>query len=114
MSVLDEVSEPAARLYRQMAEFSERGICKANQRQLIAVLGMAFKTLIPARDELVRAGLVERIHHKRGRRDWYKIIAETEIVARRETAMRLERSKQRADAARGEAMAQLSLNIDGY
>jgi DNA-binding MarR family transcriptional regulator len=114
MSVLDGVSEAAARLYRQMAEFSERGICKANQRQLVAVLNIAFKTLIPARDELVRAGLVERIHHKRGRRDWYKIIPETEIVARRETALRVERAKNRADAARGEALAQLPLGIDAY
>lgn len=114
MNVLDGVSETAARIYRQMAEFSERGICKANQRQMVAVLGIAFKTFIAERDMLVRAGLIERIHHKRGRRDWYKVIAETEIVARRETALREERSKKRAEAARGETLAQLPLGIDAY
>ncbi|MBW4049062.1 MAG: hypothetical protein HIU89_14375 [Proteobacteria bacterium] len=107
--VLSSVSAPAQRLYQVMCELAEDGICKANQRQYIAVLSCAFKTLIPARDELVRAGLVERIMHLRGKRDWYKIVPVTKIERTREHAERIERQQVRASAAIEEVRRQTSL-----
>lgn len=114
MSVLDEVSEPARRVYQAMAQVSTAGICKANQRELVAMLNMAFKTLCPARDELVTRGLLERIHHKRGRRDWYKIVPETAVERAREKAKLNDRRAERSANAYAHATAQLPLITDSY
>jgi hypothetical protein len=95
MGLLESLTPPARRLYDAMVALAERGICKANQRELVAVTGMAFKTFIVLRDDLVRLGLVERFLHKRGRRDWYKILAVTEVERERE---RIAQEARRASA----------------
>jgi DNA-binding MarR family transcriptional regulator len=112
MDVLDEISEPALRVYRVMTQVAERGICKANQRELTAMLGMSTKTLIPARDELVKAGLIERIMHYRGRRDWYRIIPSTTIDAKREQIARAVTRNERAKTTLENVTRQTTLFTD--
>ncbi|MHB8142015.1 MAG: hypothetical protein ACYDHD_12330 [Vulcanimicrobiaceae bacterium] len=77
-----------------MQALADRGICKANQRELRQYTGMAFKTICPARDELVANGLIERIHHFRGRRDWYRIIPLPAVERKRERRQKEEEQKK--------------------
>jgi hypothetical protein len=111
MQHLEAVSEPARRLYQAMVNVSHRGICKSNQRQLIAITGMAFKTLIALRDELVARGLIKRIFHYRGKRDWYKIVPETELDRAAEAAARERRRAAALADARAEHERMLPLGI---
>lgn len=111
-TILKRIGDPARRLYEAMWQFTDNGVCKANQRQLIAATSMAFKTLIPARDELVRVGLCERYKAKRGRRDWYRMI-KAEEIDRRVAAAEAD-ARKRAIVARGqhEATSALAFSFD--
>jgi L-lysine 2,3-aminomutase len=102
MAHLDGLSPAARRLYQAMVDVADRGICKANQRQLRAITSQAFKTIIVLRDELVAAGVIERYMHKRGRRDWYKIVPVTELERREENRQREVRRAQAVVDARDE------------
>lgn len=75
--ILDRISPPARRVYLAMCQLQDRNnICKASQRELVAATSMAFKTIIPARDELLRMGLIEVVGRGRGNRpDWHRVIA---------------------------------------
>jgi hypothetical protein len=94
------------RLYAVMRDVAPQGICKANQREIRAATGMAFKTIIKMRDELVRVGLIERFDHYRGKRDWYRIISitkrECEIEKHRRDAKINENREQLRKAANRE------------
>jgi hypothetical protein len=111
-TILKRITDPARRLYEAMWQFTDNGVCKANQRQLIAATSMAFKTLIPARDELVRVGLCERYVAKRGRRDWYRMNKAEEIDRRVAAAEAEARKRTIVDQGRHEASVSLAFSFD--
>jgi hypothetical protein len=74
--IMERISLPARKVYGAMCQLQDRNkICKASQRELVAATSMAFKTIIPARDELLRMGLLEVVGKGRGNRpDWHRVI----------------------------------------
>lgn len=110
-TVLETLSAPARNLYENgILKYAVNGLCKASQRELIAATGMAFKTLIVARDELVAKGLLIRhCYAYQGKRDWYKVVDLDQVAAAQRRAIRQER--RRADAAAAEHEMSLPLQI---
>lgn len=101
MGVLLGLSDNARRLYEAgFVHFAdEHGVCKANQRQLIQQTGMAFKTLIKARDELVSAKLVVRFEYKyQGKRDWYQLRPFDDVQREKRAAERARRDRETQQA----------------
>ncbi|MFY9779199.1 MAG: hypothetical protein WAJ85_01655 [Candidatus Baltobacteraceae bacterium] len=75
-------------------------VCKANQRELIAATGIAFKTLIAVRDELIARRLIVRYKHAyRGKRDWYQLLDPKDAAAEQR---RDRRERRRAEQYEGE------------
>ena len=101
MSVFEQLNDHERRLYEGLAAFAnDKGYITANQRQIAQKIGMARKTLIPARDRLVALGLLVRYEaHYQGKRDNYKLvdIADAEREHRR-TARARDATAQKAAA----------------
>lgn len=111
MSLLDQLNEHERRLYQGLVELAnDKGYITANQRQIADRVGMARKTLIPARDRLVQLGLIVRYGaHYQGKRDHYHLvdIAQAEREQRRSVRDR----RRRADEAAQDAALPLPLPL---
>lgn len=109
VSLLDELNEHERRLYEGLACLAnDKGYITTSQRQIAERVGMARKTLIPARDQLVRLGLIVRYEaHYQGKRDNYLLV---DVAEAERAACRSKRDRLRAaDRAASEAAIPLPL-----